>query len=441
MSSPLERRMQEALEERQEKGSLRRLPADPSLDGSLTDAPDFSSNDYLGFSHNGYLNTHQHQKRADQNEDIERSGSTGSRLLAGDSPQFHRLEQRLAAWHGVPYGLLCNSGYDANLSVVSCLAADIIFYDAYIHNSLHMGIRLWKGASCDTARTAHSFRHNSVPELERLFKKEIQRKENKSSLVVTVLIESVYSMDGDIAPVRAILDLAAQYGAHVVVDEAHGWGVLGQPKGLGALEDHGSLMHHPALAYAIYTYGKAAGAHGAFIGCPNRTARDYLVNYAYPFIYSTALPDHSLRCIEQAYETLDSPYGVRMRHHVQELIAYFRSELGPFLLSQLHDPQRTADTSIRLLPSTTPIQALLVPGNAACTQLCHDVLHQDGMRLFPIKSPTVPVGMERVRIILHGHNTKAQVARLVLSLQAALLRLQVGSVRSHEAARPSRSKL
>lgn len=399
--------MKAALDERQRKGTLRRLPCEPNettnTDNSTPPTlPDFSSNDYLGFA----SNTHN------------MNGATGSRLLSGDAPHYHVLERKLAEWHGVPHTLLLQSGYAANLSVVSCLAADVIVYDQYIHNSLHMGMRWWQNNAKEQPRRTYMFRHNNVDHLREQLD-SIHAANSKSDHevpVIVILMESVYSMDGDIGPVQSVLDLAASYphqNVSVVVDEAHGWGVLGRPHGLGALENISTSSS--ALAFGVFTFGKAAGAHGAVVACPHGISRDYLVNYAYPFIYSTALPYHSLSVIEQAYERLMSPVGQAARQHVEGLIAYFCA--GVESLLQTH-----SSSCLRLLPSSTPIQALIVPGNARCTAFCHCVASSSsGIRLFPIKSPTVPAGQERVRIVLHGHNTRAEVDQLLASLERAVV--------------------
>jgi 8-amino-7-oxononanoate synthase len=421
----MKERMAEALRKRGSKGNLRSLRPQPST-------VDFSSNDYLGLARDPRqkeaVETAYYLMMTKSSSSSLPLGATGSRLLSGDHDYTHELESYLAQIHGVPAALLFNSGYDANLSVVSCLACDVVIYDELIHNSLHMGLRLWQSASSSslpsttartttaassdhagttTTRLAIPFRHNNVEDLRSILSEHHRR---DARTTVAVLLESVYSMDGDEAPISDVLDVAHEYGAVVVCDEAHGLGVVGGTN-TGALAPY---MNHPALAFAIYTFGKAAGGHGALVCCPmGTTARDYLVNYAYPFIYSTALPPHALAVIRAAYETLTSRRGDDLRTALRDRIAEFNTAMRPILQRYKDD-----DGDVYLVPSDTPIQALVVPGNILCAKLCDMVYDQSGIRLFPIRAPTVTV--ERVRIVLHAHNTADQVQRLVAVLGEAL---------------------
>lgn len=433
-----ETRMKAALEQRYKKGTLRKLhaasdndtAAATDVDNRQGDIPasssqpgiDFSSNDYLGLSHDpeqheAVESAYEKLVSADATLFLKRLGATGSRLLSGDSREFHILEEHLAVIHNRQATILCNSGYDANLAVVSSLPADCIMYDEYAHNSLHMGMRLWHSQDPDNKRMI-SFRHNSTEDLQQ---KLIALTTTTRKVNVIILIESVYSMDGDVAPVRAMLDVAHQFGAQVIVDEAHGLGIYGHerkdrimtgvPGGTGVLAAE-QAEGHPALACSIHTFGKAAGCHGAVI-CGSRVFRDYLVNYAYPLIYSTALPLHSLVTIRCSYDTMTEEKGDRLRESVFQLVHMFRRKLEPFLATC---------QMVHLLPSTSPIQALMIPDNNACTTFCRILFEKSKKRiqLFPIKSPTVSKGQERVRIIMHAHNTTKQVDTLVLLIQSTL---------------------
>lgn len=289
---------------------------------------------------------------------------------------------------------------------------------------------------------AVSFRHNSVQDLEYQLQhlRENQRRQSSMNQTnprddVVVLIESVYSMDGDVAPIKAILDVCEKYGAVLVVDEAHGLGVFGRPQrslsssggylGTGVLAQAG-VEDHPALMCSVHTFGKAAGCHGAVI-CGSTVLKSFLVNYGYPVIYSTALPLHSLITIQCAYDTMTGPKGEALRNELFRLVHEFRNlfqrEIGclvPVSSSSLGSTQR-----IGLLPSTSPIQALMIPGNQLCTDFCRIIYRQSRgrIRLYPIKTPTVPSGQERVRIIIHAHNTSAEVTSLVSLIRDTLLRM------------------
>ena len=396
-SSWILQRMQGKLEERRTKQTLR------SLTTNSSSAIDFSSNDYLGLARDG---TQQQLVRLREQETVG-LGSTGSRLLSGNSRQYEQLESYLASVHKRPAALLFNSGYDANLSVVSSLPGDVILYDEYCHNSLHMGVRLWQTANKKRERKAISFRHNDTSDCKRQLE-TIQKQK------AVILVESVYSMDGDEAPLEEILKIAAQFDAQLVVDEAHGLGVMGSTGLVNAF----NLQNHPNLLYTIYTFGKAAGCHGAVVGLPSFLARSYLINYGYPFIYSTALPPHSLVTIRCAYETMTSPEGDARRATLRRNVHLFRSQLEPVV-------QWYASSAIRLLDSTTPIQALMVPGNEICSRFCQTVYENSGatIRLYPIKSPTVPANKERVRVVLHAHNTTSEIRQLVQSITETLREL------------------
>ena len=423
-----EERMRQALKVRRTKGTIRRLQASSShcTMASGEDPIDFSSNDYLGLAHD----LEQNQLVERRYEEVLSSapsgsavlGATGSRLLSGDAPMFHKLEDDLARIHNRPSALLCNSGYDANLTVVSCLPCDVIVYDEYAHNSLHMGMRLWQTAQSakgsEATRRSFPFAHNNTDHLKRVLCKI--KDESPASRVV-VLIESVYSMDGDIAHVKRILDVAASLGARVIVDEAHGLGIYGRNAqqanrellpGTGVVAAE-NVEDHRALLCSVHTFGKAAGCHGAVLCFASPIHKEYTINYGYPLIYSTALPTHSLVAIRSAYDTMTSAKGDLLRKALFELVQFFRARLQPFLRHS---------NAVYLLPSTSPIQALIVPGNDRCTRFCQNLWEASGrrIRLFPIKSPTVPVGQERVRIIIHAHNTRSQVKLLVRLLVQCL---------------------
>jgi 8-amino-7-oxononanoate synthase len=418
----MEVRLQDALDRRQSDGTRRSLQSVNELGRQEKSSLfiDFSSNDYLGLAR-----CRNQQSRVDKvYKDLCRTttnvlGATGSRLLSGDSYYCRRLEEWLARLHNRPAALICNSGYDANLCFTSCLPVTVVIMDELCHNSINMGVR-WSSRQKDTLVT--TFLHNNVEDLEL----KLQADATDPSRVVVVIVESVYSMDGDVAPLAEILDICNNFGAQVVVDEAHGLGIYGRTNrqhvglqqslndtdgvGVGgtgvlaALE----LESHPALLASVHTFGKAAGCHGAIICCSSDVLKDYLLNYARPFIYSTALPLHSLVTIRCSYATMIGSKGGERRLKVFNHVALFRQLVENMMLS-MDGP----DPAIRLCPSDSPIQALLVPGNDDCIHFCHIMKQNFDILLYPIRTPTVPRGQERVRIILHSHNTTSHVIRLV----------------------------
>lgn len=353
------------LQQRTEKGVLRQLKsALPSID--------FSSNDYLGFSRQGLL--------SDQIRRFEPSavaGSTGSRLISGNSALYGELENEIALFHHAPAALLYNSGYDANLGLLSCVPQknDLVLSDELIHASLIDGIRLSRA-------TSYKFRHNDVASLRELATRHRDQYEN-----CYVVVESVYSMDGDSAPLSDLVTLCREYNLHLIVDEAHAIGVFGK-QGRGLCEE---LQIEKECFARIYTYGKAMGCHGAAIA-GTEALKQYLINFSRSFIYTTALPEHSLLAIKAAYQLLLTTPAIAQ---LKENIAYFRSQT----------------TMPLLIPSTSAIHCLLLKGNASVQDL-ENRCAEHGFFVKAIKSPTVKAGQERVRVCLHAFNTKEEIATL-----------------------------
>ena len=213
-----------------------------------------------------------------------------------------------------------------------------------------------------------------------------------------------------------------KYNACVIVDEAHGLGVYGR-NGMGVLEECG-LENHPSLLASIHTFGKAAGCHGAVV-CGSARLKEFLYNYGPPVVYSTSLPLHSLVCIHCAYESMVGTTGKALRKKVFDVVSHFRKSLEERLLGSMASKKRKLllSPSIRVLPSHSPIQALVIPGNNACVEFCTRLWEKSKHRilLYPIRSPTVPKGQERVRIILHSHNSIPQVDDLINLIEEILL--------------------
>lgn len=429
----MEARLQQALDRRRSEGTLRCLSSLEELQKQRQDI-DFSSNDYLGLACSKTLRALVDTAFQQACTCFSRNvlGATGSRLLSGDSVYCHQLEEWLARLHRRPAALLCNSGYDANLSITSCLPAHVIVMDELCHNSIYMGVKWNASRRHDAPTVVTTFAHNNVQDLT------AKLQQQHAGSIILVLVESVYSMDGDVAPLQEILNVSQKFGAHVVVDEAHGLGIYGYTNrrdlseeeddndsttptsgsgGTGVLAALG-LEHHPSLLASVYTFGKAAGCHGAVICCSSPTLKEYLLNYARPFIYSTALPLHSLVTIRCSYQTFTSLEGEERRRRVFALVRLFRRRVESMLTSIQKDDH------ISLCPSNSPIQALLIPGNAACMDFCRIMKDQHGILLYPIRAPTVPKGQERVRIILHAHNTSEEVEHLVECMNKTLQQQQ-----------------
>lgn len=369
------------LKERALKGNLRSLPKGGKM-------IDFVSNDYLGLSRS--------QELFDQINSYDYSGithlngSTGSRLLAGNCPQVMALENKLSDIFKSETALLFNSGYVANLALISCVPQkdDTILYDSLSHVCLKEGAWLSKAKS-------YSFAHNNCEDLEKKLRLATGEK--------YIIIESVYSMDGDTAPFGNIIELANQYDAKLIVDEAHGTGLYGE-RGSGKIC---SLGIEDEFFARVYTFGKAMGVHGACI-TGSRKLIDYLINFARPFIYTTALPMHSIFAIDASFDFLRE--NIDLQKNSKEKIFYFNSYFNN---------QLKGYPDVKKLESNSPIQPVILPGNDRAKSVASH-LQNKGYDVRPILSPTVKTGEERLRISIHTHNKNEEIKNLIDELVKAL---------------------
>jgi 8-amino-7-oxononanoate synthase len=373
------KKLLQKLKDREQAGSLRKLTL--AVDGT-----DFFSNDYLGLARSKELadliSEEFHRQQGNLN------GSTGSRLLAGNSEYVENLENELAGFFGFPAGLIFNSGYNANMGVLASVPqkGDTIIYDELSHASLIDGARL-------SFARRYSFRHNDLEDLERLLLKAEGEK--------FVVIESIYSMDGDASPLAEIVALCEKYHACLIVDEAHSTGITGKNgKGIVA-----SLGLQEKVFACIYTFGKAMGSHGACVA-GSEMLRKYLINYARSFIYTTSLPVHSLISIKKSFEYL-------------KLHSYLQKELEDNISTFRKMTEKLLESG-RLINSRSAIQAVLVPGNDVVRALALKLMAMK-FDLRPIFSPTVKEGEERLRICLHAFNTKKEIISLAEVLNENLV--------------------
>jgi 8-amino-7-oxononanoate synthase len=372
----LSERMKESLTNAANKGVLRKLLFQPQL-------IDFCSNDYLGLAFSKELKARVAQRYAA----VQQSGATGSRLLSGHHELIDDLEAQLSAFHLSDSALLFNSGYDANLSLFSTLPrrGDLILYDELVHASIHDGIRMGKA-------NAIAFKHNDSEDLHRLLLEH-----QSSAKLLFVAIESVYSMDGDEAAIQEILAVCEAFSANLIVDEAHATGILG-PKGEGLVAGLGLQ----ARVFArVHTFGKAMGGHGAVV-LGNELLKDYLINFARPLIFSTALPLHSVIQVSEAYQLLDV-FGAVWTKEIQAKVDFFVAAMQRFA------------AEYKTTSSKTPIQAVLVSGNEEAVALASR-LQNSGFDIRPIRYPTVPRGQERIRICLHRFNSLEEIGALVKAI-------------------------
>lgn len=342
---------------------------------------DFYSNDYLGFARNNGLSQKVDLELRNQRSEI-RNGSTGSRLLSGNNDYVVEIEKQLATFHDADSALIFNSGYDANLGVLASIPykGATIFYDELVHASMHDGMRLSKAEKI-------AFKHNDIHDLE--------TKLQQHSGLKFIAIEALYSMDGDEASLSEIVTLAKRYDAAIILDEAHSIGIIGA-KGEGKAQ---SELLHKDIFIRIYTFGKALGAHGAVVLC-NAHTKDFLINYCRPFIFSTALPLHSLAAIKITYEYL--PNAIIERKYLAENVSLFKQGFSNPKLFEL-------------LQSKSPIQCLVKQGNGEIKAIAEKI--QDaGFDVRAILPPTVPSGKERIRICLHSFNTQEEITGLTQTI-------------------------
>ena len=362
---------QKALEERKKQHLLRSLPLVP-------EGIDFYSNDYLGLAKNQNLKL---TIESEFKSAPVANGATGSRLLSGNSEYAEQVEQQIADFHHAESALVYPSGYTANLGLISSLATKqtTLICDELIHASLIDGVRLGKS---DKVR----FKHNQMDDLE--------EKLEKTSGQKIVIVESVYSMDGDICPLEKTAVLCEKKDAMLIVDEAHAIGIYGDD-GSGLVQ---SLGLEGGLLARIMTYGKAPGIHGAAVVGP-KWLKEYQTNFSRSLIFSTAPTPHQFASISGMYSYLSKVNGERKQ--LFEVVNYFISK------REKH--------STSWLPSETHIQSLIIPGNAAVIEVA-DKLKDAGINALPIRKPSVPEGKERIRFCLHAYNTKREIDLLFKTL-------------------------
>jgi 8-amino-7-oxononanoate synthase len=339
----------------------------------------FCSNDYLGLANDPRI-------AASAVDAIRRYGvgSGASHLVTGHSMAHERLENELARFVGMPSALLFSTGYLANIGVVTGLASheDVIFSDSLNHASLIDGMRLCRAK---VVRYPHC-------SLDALSEGLRQSSRARSRFVVT---ESVFSMDGDVAPLQKMLELCERHDAWLVVDDAHGFGVLGT-EGRGVLEQLG--LRSPRIIY-VGTLGKAAGVSGAFIAAEIPVVETVLQR-ARTYIFTTASPPFLAAALETSLQIIQEESSRR-----QKLTA---------MIDRLKCGLR--DSGLSLSPSDSPIQPIIFGGNTEALAASRYLLDR-GVMVIAIRPPTVPEGTSRLRISLSAAHDEADVEILVAALR------------------------
>lgn len=374
--------LQSGLDQRAAQGLLRsrRTLQSPQAPHIVVDGRpylSFCSNDYLGLANHPQLIAALQQGAQQYG-----AGAGAAHLVSGHMQPHEQLEQTLAAFVGKPAALLFSTGYLANLGTVQALVgkSDTVFADKLNHASLNDAMQLSRAS-------IRRYRHNDMGQLSSL----LEQAASGRKLVIT---DAVFSMDGDLARLPELLELCERHDAWMLVDDAHGFGVLGE-QGNGALAHFGI-----ASSRIIYmaTLGKAAGVFGAFVAA-DRVVIDTLVNHAHSYVYTTATPPALASAVLASLQLIAR--GAAQRAHLQRLIAQLRSGLH--------------DLRWPLMPSMTAIQPLLIGDNRAALDLSNE-LRERGIWVAAIRPPTVPQGTARLRITLSAAHTAEDVTRLIGAL-------------------------
>ena len=370
--SALPKVLQQKLDDRIAENGLRKLT-------SYTSGIDFYSNDYLGLAAKTEIG-----EAAVEMAKAQKNGSTGSRLISGNYALLEEVESKLAALLGYESSLSYGSGYVANVGFFSCVPQkdDVVLYDKLIHASVHDGLQLSKATRC-------AFQHNNLEDLE-------SKLASTDGNTVYVVTEAIFSMDGDEAPVMALVDLCEKYGAKLVIDEAHSYGVIGE-NGEGVVA---SLNLQSRVFATLYTFGKALGGHGA-VWAVSEGMKQYLVNFSRAFIFSTGIAPHQIAGMLTAaeYNTKASVERKRLAENIRNFRTKIEQSEFPFLASN------------------TSIQILKTEDNLTTDNLVSP-LTQAGFLVKGIKYPTVPPKSTRIRFCIHAFNTSTEIDALFEQLDS-----------------------
>lgn len=312
------------------------------------------------------------------------NGAGGSRLISGNHQEYIDTEGYLANLWDVESALVFPSGYMTNLGLLSSLPQrnDVILFDELCHASIRDGIRLSHARS-------FKFKHNSLSDLKSLLLK------HQGAEHLYVVTESVFSMDGDLAPLLEIAELCNAENTGLIVDEAHAIGTTKSGRGYVF-----ELNLQQKVLATVVTFSKAIGQHGGAV-LSTKLLREFLINHARSFIYTTGLPPENLLKIKWAFEWLIHQ-GSTSVDQLNSRITYFKDQLN-------------SAARLSLLPSSTPIQAIVI-GNSLQARNLENALQEKGFLVKAILHPTVPKGTERIRICLHSFNTSAEIKKLTQAI-------------------------
>ncbi|KAF2339131.1 aminotransferase class I/II-fold pyridoxal phosphate-dependent enzyme [Flavobacterium tistrianum] len=340
---------------------------------------DFSSNDYIGFSKSETIYKHTHAYLLEN--EIFQNGSTGSRLTTGNHSLYQIAESFIARFHEAESALIFNSGYNANLGFFSAVPQenDVVLYDELCHASIKDRIAMSKAKS-------YSFIHNDFEDLEKYILKY-------PYATIYIVTETVFSMDGDCPNLEELLQLSEKHNCYLVVDEAHALGIFGE-KGEGLSQY--LQLHHKIFA-RIVTFGKGLGCQGAAV-LGSIELRDYLINFARSFIYTTALSPHAVATIFTAYQHLEIE---------KEAIEKLRQNIVLF-----NQQKNLLGLKPMFVHSKSAIHSAIIPGNNNVSELSQQ-LQGKGFDVQCILSPIVPEGQERLRFCVHSYNSEEEINQVL----------------------------
>jgi 8-amino-7-oxononanoate synthase len=375
----------ERLEARADEGNLRALRSF-ERDGAYVVTEDgrrllnLSSNDYLG------LASHPAIALAAARATARGAGATASRLIVGTDPAYRALEERLADFQGAEAALVFGSGYLANVGTISALVGpgDAVVSDELNHASIIDGCRLSRA-------TIHRYAHRDLDELERALQ-HAEREGAQRKLIVT---ETVFSMNGDLAPLAEIVELKDRYGAALLVDEAHAEGVFG-PQGEGYAHEAGVADR---VELHLGTFGKAFGVYGAYVAGASEWI-DYLVNAGRTFVFATALPPAVIGAIDAALDLVRDEASLRASLHANA--ARFRQRLEALRLD-------TCGSESQIVP-------VVVGESHAALERAHS-LEDAGVLGVAIRPPTVPPGTARIRFSVSVSHTESDIERALDAIE------------------------
>ena len=389
MNPNLEKKLKEELNELEKNDLLRTV--DDLRFISSTKAIDNDGNEFLVFGTNNYLGLthHPYVIKAAKEASEYGTGSTGSRLTTGASYEARELESNISEFKNVESALIFNTGYMTNLGVVYALTKenDVIFSDQLNHASIIDGTRISKAK-------VRVYKHKDTNDLEKKINEEIKVNENENKSNFFIISDGVFSMDGDIAPLPELVEIADKYNCTLIIDEAHATGVIGK-NGKGTVEyykDKTGIDLTDSVDLQIGTLSKALASEGGFV-CGKQVYIDYLINKSRPFIFSTALSPATIASANAALNLL--------KENSEEYLNDLNSNTS--LMREL-----LTNAGLNIVDGETPIIPIII-GPADLANKISKELEKEGILVSAIRPPSVPKDMSRLRLTVIATHTKEEI--------------------------------